>query len=79
MLDLYNYGFALKLIANDTGLEYDEVKYWFSARKSLNVTPKLIKFSESCWRFTYYLLIWFYGLYVVHDVSRIFSFFQKNL
>lgn len=57
----------IMLISKDTGIEYDLVKNWFAARKMMNKPSQLEKFSESAWRFTFYLLVWFLGIFIIHD------------
>ncbi len=57
------------LISKETGLEFDYIKAWFRARKSLNTPSKLQKFKEATWRFGLYTFFWIYGVYVTSDVS----------
>jgi len=49
------------------GFKFDMVKQWLAARKSLNRPSQLQKFNECCWRFTFYVVVWVYGLYVLKD------------
>lgn len=60
---------VIMLISKENNLEYDYIKNWFQARKSLNKPSVLQKFCESSWRCTFYFLVWLFGYYVVHDKS----------
>lgn len=56
-------------MSDQTGMKNDQVQEWFRLRKNLNKPSTLQKFTESFWRFVFYTSIWFYGLYVLYDVS----------
>lgn len=36
-------------------------------KKSLTKPSKLVKFTEACWRFVYYLGIWIYGIVILTE------------
>lgn len=55
------------LISKDTGIEFDEVKNWLRIRRAVNKPSQLEKFNESAWKFTFYLSMWIFGLYVLYD------------
>jgi hypothetical protein len=46
-------------------------------QRSTRVSP-LAKFSESTWRFTFYLGIFLYGVMILKDVKTIFQLTKKN-
>jgi hypothetical protein len=57
------------MISKDLKMDYKEVCDWFVARKAANKPSQLQKFSESAWRFVFYLSIWSYGVFILKDVS----------
>jgi hypothetical protein len=48
-------------------LKFEFIKDWFRIKKSAKKPSPLQKFNESCWRFTFYSLVWVYGVYVLWD------------
>ena len=59
----------MQLLSKETGLSFEEIKCWFDTRRCLNKPSQLQKFSECLWRFSFYLFAWFYGIYVLYQVS----------
>ena len=61
----------MKFMAQQNSVDLKYIKGWFKWRNSLKKkkTPKIIKFSESFWRFTFYLGVWAYGFYTLYPVS----------
>ena len=51
-------------------LDWEErrVARWFRRRRALRHASKLTKFTESFWKFAFYLAIWFFGFFVLWDV-----------
>lgn len=54
-------------LSRETGLSPDSVKEWFELRKYINRPSVVQKFSESLWRFFFYLSIWIYGFCVLYN------------
>lgn len=50
-------------------MSVDDLKAWFTLRKALDKPSKMKKFTESFWRFVFYLAIWVYGLIVLVQVN----------
>lgn len=61
------------LISKDTGIEFEECKNWLKARRDFNKPSQLEKWNESAWKFTFYLVMWFFGLYILHDKTWIWE------
>jgi len=53
------------LLSRENKMDVDAVKKWFEDRRLLNKPSKLSKFTETVWRFTFYLIIWVYGVVVL--------------
>lgn len=66
------------MISKDVKMDYEEVCAWFLARQALNKPSQLQKFSESCWRFVFYSVVWSYGVYILKDVN-ILNFYFSNV
>ncbi len=58
-----------KHLSRETGLDVEYIKEWFIMRPNLNKPTKLKKFTESFWRFFFYLSIWSYGFYILYQVK----------
>ncbi|XP_015926266.1 ceramide synthase 6 [Parasteatoda tepidariorum] len=57
----------LQGLAKQTDLSEREIQRWFRKRVSRNKPSTLNKFTESAWRFTFYLGAFSYGLYALWD------------
>jgi ceramide synthetase len=51
----------------------EEIKEWFETRRRINKPTTMKKFTESAWRFVFYLTIWIYGFQVLSKVILLFS------
>jgi len=61
------------LISKETDIDFDECKDWLKARRDFNKPSQLEKFNESAWKFTFYLVMWLLGLYILQDKTWIWN------
>ena len=59
---------AAQSLSLAVGWEERAVERWFRKRRNQYKAGGLKKFRESYWKFTYYTIIWLYGLYILYDV-----------
>lgn len=59
-----------------TDLSEREIERWWRKRKVQDKTTKLDKFSENCWRFTFYTFNFIFGLSVMWNKSWLWDFFD---
>ena len=59
---------AAQALARAVGWEERAVERWFRKRRNEYKAGGLKKFRESSWKFTYYTIIWLYGVYILYDV-----------
>lgn len=63
----------IMLVAKETELNGEFIKDWFRIRRVRKKPSQLQKFNESAWRFTFYLVVWIYGIYVLYDKSWVWD------
>uniref|UniRef100_A0A8C5T9X1 Homeobox domain-containing protein n=1 Tax=Malurus cyaneus samueli TaxID=2593467 RepID=A0A8C5T9X1_9PASS len=56
-------------LAKQCDLPVRKVEKWFRCRRNMDRPSLSKKFSEACWRFTFYIISFFTGLAVLYDVS----------
>uniref|UniRef100_A0A8C3V3H5 TLC domain-containing protein n=1 Tax=Catharus ustulatus TaxID=91951 RepID=A0A8C3V3H5_CATUS len=56
-------------LAKQCDLPVRKVEKWFRRRRNMDRPSLSKKFSEACWRFTFYIISFFTGLAVLYDVS----------
>ncbi|XP_064613770.1 ceramide synthase 5-like [Liolophura sinensis] len=57
----------LQGLSKKTSMSRRQVERWFRVRRNQDIPSLLKKFAEGSWRFVYYLIIFFVGLYVLSD------------
>lgn len=56
----------------------EQIKDWFHQKRNQFKTGKMKKFTESCWRFVFYLAIWTYGFVILYQVNLISILFYMS-
>jgi hypothetical protein len=61
------------MLSKDLNIPYDGIKNWFETKESLakgfHKPSKMDKFTESTWRFAFYMMIFFFGVFSLVNVS----------
>lgn len=75
----------MKDISTQFKVPYLSVKAWFDKKEKLSKPSKMDKFTESTWRFTFYLSIFLYGVFALKNVkfslqklNNYYKFFNRN-